>query len=134
MGFGGHSQGNGSYRLLCGKKHSFHVESNGYKQSDGTFRLDQTVTFENEPAAMRFWLLKPIDETHYEGTLSDAPGPVTAVTDSSRLLLEYRVKGPLIMHQILEFAPDRKTIDNVGTITLLGIPIGHLRETIVRKD
>ena len=30
--------------------------------------------------------------------------------------------------------PDGKTIDNVGVITLFGIPIGHLHETITRRD
>ena len=51
----------------------------------------------------------------------------------SRLLLEYRVKGPLVMHQTLELMPDGKTIDNVGKVTLLGIPVGRLHETITRK-
>jgi hypothetical protein len=38
------------------------------------------------------------------------------------------------MHQTLELMPDGKTIDNVGKITLLGIPVGRLHETITRKD
>jgi hypothetical protein len=37
------------------------------------------------------------------------------------------------MNQELELLPDGKTIDNVGTITLLGIPVGHLHETIARR-
>jgi hypothetical protein len=37
------------------------------------------------------------------------------------------------MHQELQLMPDGKTIDNVGTITLLGIPLGHLHETITRR-
>ena len=38
------------------------------------------------------------------------------------------------MHQTLELMPDGKTIDNVGKITLLGITVGRLHETITRKD
>jgi hypothetical protein len=37
------------------------------------------------------------------------------------------------MHQELELSADGKTIDNIGVIKLLGIPIGRLQETITRK-
>lgn len=133
-GFNGHSEGNGKLRLFLGKQRLFHVESHGYDQADGTFRLDQTVTFQGQPSQKRSWILKTIRQNHYTATLSDAAGPVTGLTNGSRLQLEYRVKGPLIMHQTLELMPDGKTIDNVGKITLLGIPVGHLHETITRKD
>jgi hypothetical protein len=49
-------------------------------------------------------------------------------------MLHYRVKGPFVLHQQLELMPDGKTISNVGRITLLGIPVGWLREVITRKD
>ncbi len=133
-GFSGHSDGEGNLRLFFGKRRVFHVESHGYDQADGTFRLDQTVTFEGQPSQKRFWILKTNGQNHFTGTLSDAAGTVTGFTHGSRLRLKYRVKGPLIMHQTLELMPGGKTIDNVGKITLLGITVGHLHETITRKD
>ncbi len=133
-GFSGHSEGNGTLSLFLGKRRMFHVESHGYDQADGTFRLDQIVTFQGQPKQERFWILKTINQNHFTGTLSDAAGRVTGLTNGSRLRLKYRVKGPLIMHQTLKLLPDGKTIDNVGKITLLGIPVGHLHETITRKD
>lgn len=133
-GFIGHSEGSGTLKLFFGKRRHFHVESHGYDQADGTFRLDQRVTFEGQPSEERTWILKTIRQNHYTGTLSDAAGRVTGLTNGSRLRLKYRVKGPLIMHQTLELMPDGKTIDNVGKITFLGIPVGHLHETILRKD
>ena len=132
-GFGGESEGRGSLKLFLGKPRSFHVTSNGSKQPDGTFRLDQTVTFEGETPQARFWILTTISENQYSATLSDAAGPVKGFTSGSHLSLQYRVKGPLVMHQELELSPDGKTIDNVGVITLLGIPVGRLHETITRK-
>ena len=133
-GFSDHSEGNGKLKLLFGKQRLFHVESHGYDQADGTFRLDQTVTFEGQPSKERFWILKTDRQNHYTGTLSDAAGRVTGQTNGSILRLKYRVKGPLIMHQTLELMPDGKTIDNVGKIKFLGITVGHLHETITRKD
>ncbi len=133
-GFFGHSEGNGTLKRFLGKRRPFHVESHGYDLLDGTFRLDQTVTFQGKPSQQRTWILKTISQNNFTGTLSDAPGPVTGLTKGSRLQLKYRVKGPLIMHQTLELMPDGKTIDNVGKVTFLGSTVGHLHETIMRKD
>ncbi len=134
-GFSGRSEGNGKLKLFLSKRRDFHVESNGYDQPDGTFRLDQTVTFQGKASQQRFWILKPDGKkNHFTGTLSDAAGRVTGQTDGSVLKLKYRVKGPLIMHQTLKLMPDGKIIDNVGKVTFLGIPVGYLHETIMRKD
>ena len=61
-------------------------------------------------------------------------GPVTGETSGRRLMLRYRLKGPLVMHQTLERMADGTTIENTGRITLLGIPVGWLHETIRRKN
>ncbi len=131
--FDGLSEGNGSLRLLFGKPKQFHVESSGHIQPDGKFRLDQTVTFKGDEPAHRYWIIETLAPAKFAGTLSDAPGDVTGSSEGNRLTLRYRVKGPMIMKQTLEQLPDGKTIDNIGTITLLGIPIGRLHETIIRK-
>lgn len=131
-GFSGHSQGNGSLRLFLGKARPFHVDSQGTDQADGTFRLEQVVTFQGEPSQRRTWLLHSTSAGRYRASLTDAAGPVTGFTDGSRLFLHYRVKGPLVMHQELELRPDGRTIDNTGTITFLGIPVGRLHEIILR--
>ena len=132
-GFSGASEGQGSLKLFFGKTRPFHVESRGSEQSDGTFRLDQTVTVQGEAPRTRFWIMSTTTPNHYSATLSDAAGPVQGVTTGSTLSLHYRIKGPLVMHQKLKLAADGQTIDNVGVIRLLGVPVGHLRETITRK-
>ncbi len=133
-GFGGLSYGDGSLKLLFKKPINFHVESKGYEQSDGTLRLDQTITFQGQEPQKRHWIIKTVSPNKYTGTLSDANGKVKGQTKGSRLTLKYRIKGPLFMHQTLDLLPDGKTIDNVGKITVFGIPIGTLHETIIRKD
>lgn len=131
-GFGGASQGNGTLKFLFGKPRPYRVQSDGRVLADGTFRLDQTVWFQGEPPRHRHWILTTVQPGEYTGSLSDASGSVTGQTDGARLTLRYRLKGPLVMHQTLDMKPDG-TIDNVGRITLLGIPVGHLQETIVRQ-
>ena len=132
--FSGHSEGDGSLRLFFGKQRPFHVESHGYELTDSTFRLDQTVTFQGKPPQKRHWIFRTVSSNHYAGTLSDASGAVTGSTNGLHLFLQYRIKGPLIMHQTLQLMPNGRTIENVGKITLFGIPVGHLRETITWKN
>jgi len=129
-GLSGWSEGDGSLRLFLGQRRAFHVRSYGQNQRDGSFTLKQTVTFEGQETQSRSWTIRQITPLNYTGTLSDAAGTVSGHTTGQRLSLKYRVKGPFVMHQILELMPDGKTIDNVGHITLLGIPVGFLHETI----
>ncbi len=132
-GFGGASEGHGTLKLLFGAVRPFRVESHGQRLVDGTFRLDQTVRFQDKAPNRRHWLLSTVQADTYAGTLSDAAGRVTGRALGARLLLRYRLKGPLVMHQTLELMPDG-TIDNVGKITFLGVPVGRLHETIERRS
>ena len=133
-GFAGESEGNGTLKFFFGKPRPFHVESHGSAQSDGTFRLEQTVTFEGKPPENRVWILTAVSPDHYSATLSDAAGAVTGSTSGAHLSSQYRVNGPFFVYQELQLMPDGKTIDNVGFITLLGIAVGHLHETITRRE
>jgi len=132
-GFSGSSTGKGTLKMLLGKTLQFQVESQGTEQRDGTFRLEQRITFRGEPPRDRVWILSTVAPNRYSARLSDAAGPVAGSTSGTHLSLQYRVKGPLVMSQELELLPGGKTISNVGTITLLGIPVGHLHETITRS-
>ena len=133
-GFAGYSQGDGTSRIFFGPVRAFHVESHGYDLPDGAFRLDQTMSYRDQSATFRFWIIKTVGNGRFWASVSDAPGQVTGHADGPRLFLRYRVKGPFVLHQRLELMTDGKTIENEGRITLLGIPIGWLHETITRKD
>ena len=133
-GFGGRSEGNGTLRLLLGKPRPFHVESSGHDRPDGTFQLDQAITSRGKPTQHRTWVMTAVGPHQYAATLTDAAGVVAARTDGNRLSLRYRYAGPFVVHQTLELMPGGRTIDNVGWITLLGLPVARLHETIVRKE
>lgn len=132
--FEGRSSGEGRLELLFGRDRSFRVESRGRRQADGSFRLDQVVAFEGEAPRMRHWIIRPAGAGRFVFTLSDAAGPGTAVVDGSRLTLRYPLaRGGVRMRQVLELAPDGRSIANTGSIRWWGIPIGRLTETIVRR-
>ena len=133
-GLSGLSRGDGSLKLFLGRPRAFHVQSLGISESDGSFTLKQTVTFDDKTPESRRWDIQEVTPLHDRGTLSNAAGAVSGHTIGRRLFLKYRITGPLVMHQTLELMPDGKTIDNVGRITLLGIQVGSVRETIRRGD
>ena len=133
-GFAGRSEGNGTLRLLLGRPRPFHVESYGFARDDGKFQLDQVVTFQGRPPLSRTWVMTPAGPGQFTATLTDAAGLVTGYAEGDRRFLRYRYKGPLVVRQTLETMPDGRTIDNVGRITLLGVPVGFLRETIVHGE
>ena len=131
-GFDGRTEGNGTLRLL-GKSRPFHVESYGFDRPDGTTQLDQTITAVGKAPRNRSFVIAAAGPQRYAGTLTGAAGPVTMRTDGDRLTLRYRAKGPLVVRQTLVLRPDERTIDNSGRVTLLGLPVGRLHETITRK-
>ena len=132
--FAGRSEGTGSLRLFWRKERTYVVENLGELQPDGNLRLEQTVHFDGEPIEHRKWLIHPLGAGRYSATLSDATGPVTGYTSGNRLELRYGVKlgGLIVMHQTLELKPDG-SMANDGIVRFLGIPIGHLHETIRPK-
>lgn len=134
VGLSGPTQGTGSLKLFLAQRRAFHVRSFGERQSDGSFTLNQTVTFAGQEPTTRSWMIRTVSPLHYAGTLTDAAGPVTGHTSGRRLFLKYRVKGSFVMHQVLHLQPDGRTIDNTGRITLMGVPVGFLQETIHRDD
>ena len=133
-GFSGYSSANGTLRLFLTRPRPYHVENHGFQRGDGRFQLNQTVTFQGRAPRNRYWVMTLAGPQQYTATLSDAVGPVVATTDGNRLLLRYRIRGPLVMHQTLRLNSDGRTIANQGRITLLGLPVGHLQETIIRRN
>lgn len=118
--------------MLGGRPRPFTVQSHGERLPDGSFRLVQTIAMQGKPRRERSWTIHTVAPGRYEAALTDAAGRVTGTHAGPRLSLHYRVTGPLVMRQELVLADDGRTIDNVGTITIAGIPVGRLRETIVR--
>ncbi|MEP6689092.1 MAG: DUF3833 family protein, partial [Gemmatimonadales bacterium] len=133
--FAGRTQGKGTLELVTGRRQLLHVEGHGYTEVDGSFRLDQVVTFEDGAVEKRTWRLAKRDRGTYTGTLTDADGPVSAEVTGNRFHLRYLLRKPAVyMEQYLYVQPDGRTVLNLATITVLGIPVARLTEEITRVD
>lgn len=132
--FEGRTQGKGTLELATGARRSLRVEGRGHAEADGSFRLDQVVTFDDGAPEKRTWRLVQLDARIYNITLSDAPGPVSAEVTGNRFHVRYRLHNPAIyMEQWLYLQPDGRTALNLATITVLGIPWARLTEEITKN-
>lgn len=94
--------------------------------------LDQTVTEGTKPPRQRQWRLVETAPGLYEGTLTDAIGPVRGETRGNLLVLEYPMKGSFKVRQELTLSADGMHADNLLKVSQLGVTVAVLVEEIVR--
>ena len=111
------------------------VEGMGRWDADSTFRLDQKVVFDDGTTESRTWYLRQQGAHTYTGKLSDASGIVTATTNGNVFHLRYLLRQPAVyMEQELYLQRDGRTVLNVATVSVLGVPWARLSETITRES
>lgn len=112
------------------------VSGIGQLLADGTFRLDQRVTFDNDAPKLRTWVMRRVDDHHYSATLTDASGMVEAEAYGDLFHLRYAMKSPFggVMEQWMYLQPDGRTVMNVATVRVFGVVVANLSERITRQD
>ena len=127
-----HGEGTLVQRFKADRKVS--VEGRGTKQPDGSFRLDQSVTYADGSKEERSWTMKRTGAHSYSATLSDASGLMKGETSGNVFRLRYLLRHPAVyMNQELFLQPDGKTVLNIATVTVLGVTWARLSETITRE-
>lgn len=131
--FAGHTHGEGKLDSRIGHDRTLRVEGAGRTESDGRFRLDQTITYDNGSVETRVWLLSRTDGGHFTAALSDAKGEVRAESSGNLFHLRYLMRSPAVyMEQWLYLQPDGRSVANFAQVTVLGVPWVRLSETITR--
>ena len=132
--FTGHTHGEGALDARFGGRREISVEGNGYQNQDGSFQLDQTVTYANGSVETRRWVLRRRDANSWTASLSDASGEVSAETSGNLFHLRYPIRSPRVfMEQWLYLQPDGRSVLNLAQVTVLGVPYARLSETITRS-
>jgi hypothetical protein len=113
-----------------------HVKGSGLAQPDGSFRLEQSVTFDQDAPQMRTWVLRRLDAHRYTATLTDASGTVEAEAYGDVFHLRYPMKTPFggQMEQWMYLQPDGRTVMNEATVRVFGVVVAHLSERITREN
>lgn len=130
--FVGRSSGEGQLSIRGRGTQPVSVESVGTRQPDGSVRLVQSIRRGADAPTERTWSLRPVTETEWTGTLTEATGPVTARVDGNELRIHYRTGPFTAVDQRLRLQPGGDVALNRLTVTLLGLPIARLSERIER--
>jgi hypothetical protein len=104
----------------------------GHIRSDGALDLVQRVERDGEETKTRRWLIKQVGEGRFEGTMSEATGPVTIEEVDGRYRFRFRMKGNLSVEQWLTPQPDWRAATNKLTVKKFGIKVGS-SNGIIRK-
>ena len=121
--------------MVTGRRRSLQVDGHGRTEPDGSFRLDQIVTYGDGAVEKRTWRLVKHDPHTYSGTLSGVEGPVSAEVSGNRFHLRYLVHQPgIYMEQFLYLQPKGRTLLNLATVSVIGVPWARLTEEITRED
>lgn len=132
--FAGATAGEGVLAARFKADRPFRVAGLGHTEPDGTFVLDQTVTYTGGAVERRSFRMRRVNDHDYTGTLTGASGAVSARADANSFHIRYRIGQPAItMEQWLYLQPDGRTVLNRATVRVLGIPFAHLSETITRQ-
>lgn len=132
--FVGVSSGEGRLKIAFRRTRDVHVESLGRLGEDGTILVDQVITEPGRKTTTRQWRLREVAPGRYQGSLSDAAGPVEGVVRGNCLELSFPMKGDLTARQWLFAMPDGRTIQNRMSIRKSGILVARLKEVITRRD
>lgn len=131
--FAGSTLGTGVLQVALHRREPVRVEGFGRIDADGAIILSQTVRRGNRAATHRTWRLWRAALNRFEGTLTDAAGPVTGETQGRQLHLRFRTTGGLDAQQWLALAPDGRSASNILVFRKFGVPLARLDETIVRQ-
>lgn len=132
--FEGSTHGEGVMWVRTKADRRFLVNSTGHSEGDGTFVLDQTVTYDNGRVETRSFRLRHVGEDEYVGTLTGASGVVRARTMGNAFHVQYTIGHPHVtMEQWIYLQPDGRTSLNRATVRILGIPVARISETIARR-
>lgn len=130
--FAGTTRGEGTLEKRFGADRAFRVAGIGRQDSDGTFVLDQTITYADGASEHRSFSLRRVNASEYTGTLTGASGPVWARVDGSAFHVRYEMKRGMTMEQRIDLQADGRTALNRATVAWFGVPVAHLSETITR--
>jgi hypothetical protein len=131
--FRGRTHGEGTLKVIFQPTKKISVDSVGRDEPDGSLLLEQTIHEPGKPSRTRYWRLRQSGPGRFEGTLTDAAGPVRVDVESEQVRIRYRGKDHLDFDQRLTRAGP-KEVRNRMRVKRFGIIVAHFEETIRKLD
>ena len=131
--FRGRTHGEGMLKIIFQSAKKMTVDSEGRAEKDGTLVLEQLVREPGKPPRTRFWRMRHTGPNQYEGTLTDAAGPVRVEVKGERIRIRYRGNDHLDFDQLLTPAGP-KQVNNQMRVKRFGIIVARYEEIIRKLD
>ena len=131
--FRGKTHGEGTLKIMFKQPVKMSVDSEGFAEKDGSLLLKQIVHEPGKPARTRYWKLLKTGDNLFEGTLTDAAGPVRVDVMGERIRIRYKAKNHLDFDQMLTPAGSR-AVNNAMRVKRFGITVARYDEVIRKLD
>jgi hypothetical protein len=131
--FRGRTHGEGMLKIIFQSAKKMTVDSEGRAEKDGTLVLEQIVHEPGKAPRTRYWRMKQMGPNRFEGTLTDAAGPVRVDVAGERIRIRYRGKDHLDFDQWLTPAGS-KQVNNRMRVKRFGIIVARYDEVIRKLD
>jgi hypothetical protein len=132
--FSGKTRADNVIKIALHRPHKLTVESLGGRNKAGEFVLLDNVEEEGKPPRKRTWVMHPVAPGHFNGSLSDASGPVDVIVDGASATIRYTMKdGNLKVEQQVQLQRDG-TLANHVIARKFGIRFAEVSGTIRKLD
>ena len=131
--FRGKTHGDGVLKIIFQSAKKMSVDSEGVAEKDGSLLLKQVIHEPEKPARTRYWRLRQTGPNRYEGTLTDAAGPVRVDIKGDQVRIRYQGKDHLNFDQVLTPKTARE-VANSMRVKRFGITVARFEEVIRKLD
>jgi len=131
--FRGRTHGDGTLKVIFQAPKQIKVDSMGRSEKDGSLLLEQVIREPGKAPRTRYWRLRETAPNRFEGTLTDAAGPVRVEVAKDSVRIRYRGKDNLNFDQLLTPAGPRE-VRNRMRVKRFGIVVAHFDEMIRKLD
>ena len=131
--FRGRTHGEGTLKIVFNDPKRISVDSLGRAGKAGSLRLDQLIREPGKAPRRRVWHFRQTGPNRFQGTLSDAAGPVRIDLHRNRLRIRYTDRKNFHFEQWLTPAGPRH-VRNRMRVSRFGITLAHFDEVIRKHD
>ena len=128
--FEGRTSGEGVFKRIAARRRTTQVTSTGMLTEPGTIVLRQHIVVAGKPPRDRTWVLRALGGGRFDGTLTDAIGPVRGEVRDGVFHVRFRTKGGLDVQQWMRPQPGGRVVLNHLVVRKFGIRVATLEETI----
>ncbi|HEX5230630.1 MAG TPA: DUF3833 family protein [Bradyrhizobium sp.] len=131
--FRGRSDGQGTLKVIFRSPERIQTDNLGRSENDGSLVLQQVIREPGKPPRTRYWRLRQTAPGRFEGTLTDAAGPVRVDVAKDGIRIRYTAQNHLNFDQLLTPVSATEVHDLIR-VKRFGITVARFDETIHKLD